>query len=88
LDAHKAHIAGISFSVAEGDAVYLPLTHTVGANAADPAAIWEWLKTVFFESAAITKVAHNLAFEAAFLYARGIILQEPCYDTIAAAQLI
>ena len=33
------------------------------------------------------KVAHNLAFEAMFLYALGGIVQPPCYDTIAAAQL-
>ncbi len=88
LDAHKAHIVGISFSVGEGDAIYLPLAHKVGENATDTEAIWEWLKVEFFENHAITKVAHNLAFEAAFLYARGIIVQEPCYDTIAAAQLI
>ncbi len=25
LDAHKSHIAGISFSVAEGDGIYLPI---------------------------------------------------------------
>jgi len=25
LDPHRAHIAGISFSVAEGDGVYLPM---------------------------------------------------------------
>ena len=31
---------------------------------------------------------HNLAFESQFLYARDIVVQEPCYDTIAAAQLI
>lgn len=33
------------------------------------------------------KVAHNLAFESMFLYALGIIIQPPCYDTIAAAQM-
>lgn len=32
-------------------------------------------------------MAHNLSFEAMFLYARGIVVCEPCYDTIAAAQL-
>jgi DNA polymerase-1 len=32
-------------------------------------------------------VAHNLVFESAFLYAKGIVIQEPCYDTIAAAQM-
>lgn len=36
----------------------------------------------------ITKIVHNLAFESQFLYARDIVVQEPCYDTIAAAQLI
>ena len=86
LDAHKSHIVGISFSIAEGDAVYLPLAHTVGENAADQEAVWNWLDG-FFTDPAVTKIAHNLAFESQFLYARGIVVQEPCYDTIAAAQL-
>ena len=88
LDAHKSHIVGISFSVAEGDAVYLPLAHRVGENAADLEAIWTWLKPELFMNPSVTKVIHNLAFESAFLYARGIVVQEPCYDTIAAAQLV
>ena len=33
------------------------------------------------------KVAHNLAFESMFLYALGVIVLPPCYDTIAACQL-
>jgi len=88
LDPHQAHIVGISFSAAEGDAVYLPLAHRSGENAIDQEKIWMWLAENFFQSSSIVKVAHNLAFEASFLYARGIVLQEPCYDTIAAAQLI
>jgi DNA polymerase-1 len=87
LDAHKSHIVGISFSVAEGDAVYLPIAHRIGSNAENLTDIWNWLSGFFADTAA-TKVAHNLAFESAFLYARGIVVQEPCYDTIAAAQLI
>ena len=87
LDAHKSHIVGISFSIAEGDGVYLPLAHTAGENAADPEAVWEWLAG-FFTDPTITKIAHNLSFESSFLYARGIVVQEPCYDTIAAAQLM
>ena len=83
LDPHQSHIVGISFSVAEGDGVYLPLTHRVGENAESPEKIWDWLGD-FFSSPEVTKIAHNLAFESAFLYARGIIVQEPCYDTIAA----
>jgi hypothetical protein len=43
LDAHKSHIVGISFSVVEGDGVYLPLAHRIGQNAADPEAVWSWL---------------------------------------------
>jgi len=88
LDTHKAYITGISFSIGEGSGVYLPLAHRAGQNAADQPANWQWLTEAVFANPAITKIAHNLAFESAFLYARGVILQEPVYDTIAAAQLI
>lgn len=87
LDAHKSHIVGISFSVAEGSGVYLPIAHRVGHNAEGVTEIWAWLAG-FFTGASVTKIAHNLAFESQFLYARGIVVQEPCYDTIAAAQLV
>ncbi len=88
LDAHKSHIVGISFSIAEGSGVYLPLAHRIGRNGDDLTEIWQWLKSQLFENIIITKIAHNLAFESQFLYARGIVVQEPCYDTIAGAQLI
>ncbi len=87
LDAHKAHIVGISMSVAEGSAVYVPLAHRVGINVAAQTTILECLRETVFENPAIVKVAHNLSFEAMFLYALGIVVCEPCYDTIAAAQL-
>lgn len=74
--------------MAEGDAVYLPLEHRVGENTADQDVIWSWLKPELFMNPAVTKVVHNLAFESAFLYARGIVVQELCYDTIAAAQMV
>lgn len=86
LDAHRADITGISFSVSEGTAIYVPLKHRSGRNAENQAAIWDYLK-LLFESKDVIKVAHNLAFESMFLYARGIVLQKPCYDTIAASQL-
>lgn len=86
LDAHKADITGISFSVSEGTAIYVPLKHRSGRNAENQAVIWDYLK-LLFESKDVIKVAHNLAFESMFLYARGIVLQKPCYDTIAASQL-
>ena len=86
LDAHKADITGISFSVLDGTAIYVPLKHRSGRNAENQNVIWEYLKSLF-ESKDVIKVAHNLAFESMFLYARGIVLQKPCYDTIAASQL-
>jgi len=87
LDAHKAHIVGISLSVKEGSAVYIPLAHKIGTNATDPADVLEYLREAVFENPNVVKVAHNLSFEAMFLYALGIVVCEPCYDTIAAAQM-
>jgi DNA polymerase-1 len=86
LDAHKSHIVGISFSVAEGSAIYVPLAHKVGTNVDDAAKLWAYLAE-WFESPDITKIAHNLSFESMFLYARGIVVQAPVYDTIATAQM-
>lgn len=86
LNPHKADITGISFSVSEGSAIYVPMKHRCGQNAKNQNSIWKYLKPLF-ESGHAIKAAHNMAFEAMFLYARGIVLQPPCYDTIAAAQL-
>lgn len=87
LDAHKAGITGISFSVSEGSAIYVPLRHRGGGNIREPEAVMEYLREALFENGTVIKVAHNLSFEAMFLYALGIIVQPPVYDTIAAAQL-
>lgn len=87
LDAHKSHIVGISFSTSEDDAIYAPLTHRIGQNVDEPKKLWAFLKRYLFESSSVIKIAHNLSFEAMFLYARGIVIQSPCYDTIAAAQM-
>lgn len=87
LDPHKAHIAGISFSVSEGTAVYVSLAHLMGKNFGKQDELWAYLRTELFESPKVVKTAHNLAFEAQFLYAKGIVVQTPCYDTIAAAQM-
>ncbi len=86
LDPHKAHIVGVSFSVAEGSGIYVPLAHRIGENVADDAVLWDFLAE-FFTGVSVIKIAHNLAFESAFLYARSIVIQEPVYDTIAAAQM-
>lgn len=87
LDAHKAHIVGVSLSVSKGTAIYIPFRHRRGQNAEQPEETLRFLTQSVFMNPAIVKVAHNLSFEAMFLYALGVVLQPPCYDTIAAAQL-
>jgi len=86
LDAHRSCIVGVSLSHTPNTAVYIPLGHRRGGNA-DKETIIPYLKDALFMNPSITKVAHNLAFESMFLCALGIIVQPPCYDTIAAAQL-
>jgi DNA polymerase-1 len=86
LDPHKSHIVGVSFSIEENSGIYVPLTHITGKNCEDISAFWEYFSE-FSTSKDVNKIAHNLAFESAFLYARGIVVQAPVYDTIAAAQL-
>ena len=86
LDAHRSHIVGVSLSVAEGSAIYVPLRHLRGPNA-DPEQIIPFLRDALWMNPAVVKIAHNLAFEAMFLYALGVVVQPPCYDTIAAAQM-
>ena len=86
LDAHRACIVGVSLSVAEASAIYIPLEHMEGGNA-EPDDVIPLLTELVWTNPDVIKVAHNLAFEAMFLYALGIIVQPPCYDTIAAAQL-
>lgn len=85
LDAHKAHIVGVSFSVAEGTAVYVPMRHSTGMNANEKEMMC--FLAELMENTEIIKVAHNMSFEAMFLYAQGIVVQQPCYDTIASSQM-
>ena len=86
LDAHKSDITGVSISVEKGTGRYIPLRHRVGVNADIPT-VMEYLRQRLFQHPATVKIAHNMAFEAMFLYKDGIVLQEPVYDTIVASQL-
>ena len=85
LDAHKSSIVGISFSVSEGSGIYVPLAHRTGKNA-NRKKVMEFLSS-FAANTKTVKIAHNLSFEAMFFYASGIVIQQPCYDTIAASQM-
>ena len=85
LDPAKAHIVGVSFSVEEGTGVYVPVAHKAGTNI-DRDAFIGYL-TAFLTDTTVTKVAHNIAFEASMAYAMGIVILPPVYDTICAAQM-
>ena len=85
LDPAKSHIVGVSFSVEEGTGVYVPVAHRVGTNI-DRDAFIGYL-TAFLTDTTVTKVAHNIAFEASMAYAMGIVILPPLYDTICAAQM-
>lgn len=85
LDPAKAHIVGCSFSVKEGTGVYVPVAHRIGTNI-DMDAFFTFL-TAFLMNTTIIKIAHNIAFESSFVYARGIVIQAPVYDTICASQM-
>jgi DNA polymerase-1 len=86
LDPHNAQITGISFSIAENSGIYVPLTHRAGISIDNTIEFWNFLSS-FLQQHNIPIIIHNSAFETAFFYARGIILQMPIYDTIAAAQM-
>ena len=85
LDPAKSHIVGVSFSVEEGTGVYVPVAHKAGGNI-DRDAFIGYL-TAFLTDTTVTKVAHNIAFEASMAYAMGIVIRAPVYDTICAAQM-
>lgn len=87
LDPHKATITGISFSFSHGAGFYIPLAHKVGKNVDNPSLIIQWLKHNIFENDKIMKIAHNIAYEASFLYKYNISIRGPVYDTICASQL-
>jgi DNA polymerase I len=86
LDPHKSDIVGISLSVNSSSAIYIPLRHKSGKNA-DFDKVLTFLKDKLFLNRDIVKIAHNLSFEAMFLYKHGIVIQGAVYDTMAAAQL-
>lgn len=86
LDPTKAHIVGCSFSVSEGTGIYVPVEHLNVENV-DKEEFFSFLRD-FLTNKNIVKIAHNIAFESAMTYAKlGVVIQEPVYDTICAAQL-
>jgi len=86
LDPHKSTITGISISISEGSAIYIPLRHRIGVNT-NPDEVLRWLAANVLQNPDVTLVCHNLAFESAFFYALGIVPTCKVYDTMIAAQM-
>ena len=82
IDPHKSHMVGVSFSVKPGTGIYAPIAHKNTHLNLD---MRELLKE--FAISGTVKIAHNLAFEAMFLYANGILIKPPVYDTLLAAMM-
>lgn len=82
IDPHKSHIVGVSFSVKEGTGIYAPIKHRDTKHNINMTKI---LKE--FSESDVIKIAHNLAFEAMFLYAENILIKPPVYDTLLAAMM-
>lgn len=82
IDPHKSHIVGVSFSVKAGTGIYVPIAHKNTSLNID---MFKLLNEIAKSSA--VKIAHNLAFEAMFLYANGILIKSPVYDTLLAAMM-
>ena len=85
LNPHKAEIIGCSFSVRIGTGIYVPVGHRTGKNI-DSAEFFAFL-CGFLTNSDIVKVAHNIAFESMFSYAKSIVIQPPVYDTMCASQM-
>ena len=85
LDPAKSHICTMSLSVGKESAIMIPVAHRNGSNMPEET-FYAFLRD-FLTNPAITKVCHNFAFESAFSYAKGIVIQPPVFDTICASQL-
>ena len=87
LDPAKAHIVGCSFSVRPGTGIFVPIALHPFYCGVDKDEFAAFIRELMMNPR-ITKIAHNLAFESAMLYKEfGIVVQEPVYDTICAAQM-
>ena len=82
IDPHKSHIVGVSFSVKAGTGIYAPIAHKNTSLNID---MFKLLNEIAKSNA--VKIAHNLAFETMFLYANGILIKPPVYDTLLAAMM-
>ncbi len=89
LDAHQAHLVGISFAVTSGEAAYLPLGHTY-AGVPRQLPLEETLEELrpVLENPEIPKTGQNLKYDLEVLQYHGIALQGITHDTMLMSYLL
>lgn len=83
LDVHSAELVGLSFSVKEGQAFYIP----VPANAEQAKQILDILKPVL-ENSEIKKTGQNIKFDYQILLRYNIVVRGLYFDTMVAHYLL
>ena len=87
LGALRVNLVGLSFCVEEGTAYYIPCGHKTDEQQLPWAEISAALKPIL-EDRTIGKYLHNAKFDQLVLYAHGIRVQGPIFDTMVAAKLV
>ena len=86
VDVQKAVLVGISLSIEETKAVYIPIAHETGKNI--PLSVLKKHLCPILEKPSIIKTGHNLKFDLAVLKNHGIEFPGPFFDTMVAAYVI
>ncbi len=83
LDVRKARLVGVSLSIKEREAFYIPLSHRYFGvpEQLDSDKVLSRLQTIM-EDPGIIKIAHNLKFDAGIFANVGIGIEGPLYDTM------
>ncbi|SEH06051.1 DNA polymerase I [Candidatus Venteria ishoeyi] len=86
LDYMEAHLVGVSFAVASGEAAYLPLAHDyLGVpQQLDRAQMLAELKPLL-ENSELKKIGQHIKYDAHILQHEGIMLRGIAYDTMLEA---
>ncbi len=85
-DAMQAALVGLGIAWAAGEAAYIPVTHTTGAQL-------DWSQVVatlqpYFADPALPKVAHNAKYDLTVLRRHGMAVDGPIDDTLLMAWLL
>jgi DNA polymerase-1 len=85
----EAESVGISFSFAENEACYIPLTHRyLGVpEQLDPKMVFQKLKPIL-ENPQIGKIGHNIKYDQIVLESEGIYLKGISFDTMLASYVL